>query len=99
MQEDAETELKRQQLVLEQKVQAAEVKFREVEEQNGLLHSQLVRVAEQQASTEHAAADGLNHSQIAMPTSLPLCLCVQLYLSYCTHFWLAVSFLTALWTR
>ncbi|CAL8467199.1 g6735 [Coccomyxa elongata] len=50
--EDAEAELKRQQLLLEQKVQDAEGKVREFEDQNRLLHTQLAKMAEQRASME-----------------------------------------------
>lgn len=60
MQEDAEAELKRQQLLLEKKVQDAEGKVREFEDQNRLLHTQLAKMAEQRASMEGAAADGLH---------------------------------------
>ncbi|KAK9917001.1 hypothetical protein WJX75_009773 [Coccomyxa subellipsoidea] len=56
---NAETELNRQRLLLEQKVQEAEAKVRDVEEQNRLVHVELSKMAEQRASTEGEADGGL----------------------------------------
>jgi hypothetical protein len=58
VQDGAVTELGRERILLGQRVQAAENKLRNVEEQNRLLHNQLSTLAEQRAAGEAGDATG-----------------------------------------